>query len=137
LRALIVYRTVEPVSDMPVIFSTGSYTLVDSYGRKFDLDFEESATSCTKDTYGHYVFESVQKVIDTEYVDTSNNGVIMSDDITPELLAKCKLVEAFYECFADDEEKEHIPLVVVSFHFYNWEIPDSEVQISLDGFINQ
>jgi hypothetical protein len=132
-----VYKTVEPVSDIPVIFSTGGYTLVSEDGREFVLDFTESATSCTKDTYGHYVFESVQKFIDSEYVDSSNGNVIKSEDITIDFLSKCKLVEAHYECFADDAESIHIPLDIEDFFVYDWEIPGSEVKISLEGFVNQ
>lgn len=119
MKAYIVLKSLQPMSEKPAIFSVGGYSATSADGREFSFDFEEASNAFTIDEEGKGVFTSTCSNRDIEvYIDQNLESGVEDSEITAEFIASSSLVEVFYECYltAEDEVNAKMAeLKVVSF----------------------
>lgn len=115
VRGYINYCSKEKVKNEPKIFSTGGYRVLDEKNQEILFDFNLSESGCEILEDGRLKIDVSLREFDADFFEESNKSIEELDKITPELLASFKLLEVYYECFADDNEEEFIELEVVDF----------------------
>ena len=126
----ITYRSESPCDIEPGIFTTGGYT-VSQNGKDIHFDFEDMRGNCR--------FES-----GFLYVDAVQSGLdyTVSEGIEPEALdnilrsaKKEDFTEIYYECYADEDERNHVKLIPESIIFHDFDKAES-IEVKGSNFIN-
>lgn len=121
LKAEIILRSIEPLSEKPAIFSIGGFSAISKDGRSFGFDWNESATGCTHDDQGRMLFTADLKDFETECYEEENLKTgVKPEDLTVEFIVVSRLTEVFYECYPTQDESNFTPLELVSFRIFEW-----------------
>lgn len=118
MRAIIVLRSVAPVSEIPAVFTVGGYAGITVEGRDFAFDWNEYRTSVAPDEQGRMVFTSELKDFEEgEFVEGNREDGVEQSEITAKFITSARLAEVYYECYLVDNENDQvlIPLDVIEF----------------------
>jgi len=129
----ITYRSENPCNIKPEIFTTGGYT-VKKGDKEITFDFEDMTANIRFEN-GYLYIDSMQKHLD----ETTSDGINPEElDKILRSVKKEDFTEVFYECYADQEEKNFIKLLPESIVFYDYsEGSETEpIEVSGKDFIN-
>lgn len=112
LRGYLKFRSIEKVTEKPMIYSVGGFAATSQDGRYYCFDWEASESEARIEKERLYMY-SEMRCFDDEFFNESNLSVALTE-ITPEFIINSILTEVSYECFKDDMEG-HIPLELISF----------------------
>ena len=132
-RMEITYRSKEPCSIKPEIFTSGGYSITKD-NAVLNFDFEDMTASCRYE--GKYLFiDVIQKNLDESLLD--GMSLELADRILRTAI-KEDFMEVYSECFADSEETEAIKLIPMEIEFYDFSLEGDGLPIKIlgDSFCN-
>lgn len=127
-RMEIHYRSKAPCSQKPAIFTTGGYRICVK-GKEYHFDFEDMQATIAFDGELLHIY-SEQRNFERSLFDGYTYEQL---DSALKQVGKEDFTEIFYECFADENESEHIDLEPVSITFYDYALHYDYNAIEVDG----
>lgn len=119
MRGYIKYVSREPVNQKPAHFATGGYSVRNTNGDLIAFDWSEMVGASTVLEDGRVEIEARLRDFDIELYDSSNSGVKDILTIPLSRLASMELVEAYNECYKDQDDEETVLLDVVEFLLFD------------------
>lgn len=134
-RMEITYRSKEPCSKKPEIFTTGGYEVLTN-NLTVSFDFEEMTANCRFED-GYLYIDVLQKNLDKSILDS--NGISLEQaDMVLRCAQKEDFREIYNECFVDLGEDEPLVLIPMEIEFadYSAGADTSPIRVLGNSFCN-
>jgi|GEM_PF-5850118 len=115
MQAKLTFRSEQPLSVKPEVFTCGGYSVVDKNGNTIPFDWDQLTGNSDIDGEGYWVVEVDHQFFASAHDDEYLEIGLDPKDVTAELLTKLQLTEVNYQCYLDPEETTFVPVILTSF----------------------